>query len=294
MDSFALAEGNCLLGSESALEFAGAGGRFVARQALSVVLTGGGTTCRVNGDARSWRSVIRLEIGDQLDVAACDDGVYGYLHLVGGVQSPRILASCSTHAPSGLGWHPQVGDMLEPIDPHRVPIPCALPRPDYLDRRCFRIVDGPQSTLFSEQDRRNLVASRFAVSARRNRVGVGLEHDGACFEARSGRRLVSDAIVPGDIQIAADGRATVLLADGQPTGGYPRIATVISADLPALAQTPSHETIAFERISHDAAEAALLEFRSRLARLAAHVNRASLLDHDLISGVVRGDETDPD
>ena len=298
MDPFALAEGFALLGSDSALEFAGPGGRLKACEPVAFACTGGEARCQVNGRAYPWRSICTLERGDVLELGACHDGVYGYLHLAGGIDCPSVLGSKSTHLSSGIGWCPEPGSLLRPAKRDSRPVAAKLPRPDYLDTRQLRIVDAPQSGLFSERDRQVLTEVEFTISASRNRMGIALEMDGSGFLNESGRRIASDAIMQGDIQIAADGSATVLMADAQSMGGYPRIATVVSADLPALAQAPSGSRIRFERISHDAAEQSLLAFRKSIIQLSDLVSSKpqgtlddrDLLAADLISGVVRGDE----
>ena len=123
---------------------------------------------------------------------------------------------------------------------------------------------------------------------------MGLRLHGRKLNHSGGFDIISDAIAPGSIQIAGNGQPLVLLADRQTTGGYPKIATVISADLPALGRLPAGATIGFERITMPAAEALRRELfaeiegmQARLAPIAAGRERAvSLLQCNLISGVV--------
>jgi allophanate hydrolase len=118
----------------------------------------------------------------------------------------------------------------------------------------FRALPGPQNILFSEQESAAFFASQYTVSAQSDRMGMRLV--GRPFTHERGRDFVSDAVAPGSIQIPANGQPIVLLADRQTTGGYPKIATVISADLPALGCLAAGAKIAFEPVTLEAAETA--------------------------------------
>ena len=133
-------------------------------------------------------------------------------------------------------------------------------------------------------------------------MGIRLDHDGGSFDAVSGLTLASDAIVPGDIQVSGDGIATVLMADSQPVGGYPRIANVITADQHVLAQLPSGTVFRMERTQPRLAVEALRALERDIRGLAARLRPAvrdpsemqNLLGFSMISGVVRGDEDHED
>ncbi len=152
-----------------------------------------------------------------------------------------------------------------------------MPSPGYFAERVIRIVESPQSDLFSDADRKEITGREFTVSARRNRMGTGLESKDFAFEALAGLTLASDAIVPGDIQIAGDGSATVLMADSQPVGGYPRLATVITADQRKLAQIPSGERFRMQWISSAEAIEALRGLCRKKSEL---VNRLDTFKRD--------------
>ncbi len=155
----------------------------------------------------------------------------------------------------------------------------------------LRVIDGPQLNHFPEGEIAAFFAGQYAVRAG-DRMGLRLH--GRKLNHSGGFDIISDAIAPGSIQIAGNGQPLVLLADRQTTGGYPKIATVISADLPALGRLPAGATIGFERITMPAAEALRRELfaeiegmQARLAPIAAGRERAvNLLQCNLISGVV--------
>ena len=301
MDRFALAEGQAIMGNDAnaaALEMFAAGGLFRSEGQLTVATSGAEMEVEINGSRVPWRAAVELGHGDELRIGAASEGTYGYLHMAGGVDCPPVLGSRSAHAPSGLGWVPEPGQTLNPVSENSVRGCRSLDRPGYYSRRVIRILDGPQSGLFSERDRRALVSCQFSVSGRRNRMGMRLECRGGSFDAVSGLTITSDAIVPGDIQVSGDGVATVLMADSQPVGGYPRIANVITADQHVLAQFPSGTVFRMERTETRLAVGELMalerDVRGMATRLKPVVRNPSemgnLLEFSMISGVVRGDE----
>ena len=305
MDAYALAEGQALLGSgpdAAALELYALGGLFRCTGNLRIAASGGEMEFWVNGTAARWRKTIDLADGDMLRIGRSKQGVLGYLHLQGGIDSPAALGSRSTHLSSGLGWSPTAGDVLRPLSDGCGKHQAVIAESDYFQRRVIRVVDGPQTCLFLAKDRDALVSSDFVVSAKRDRMGIRLESETCRFDASAGLTLASDAIMPGDIQVSGDGIATVLMADSQPVGGYPRIANVITADQHVLAQFQPGTVFRFKRVSHDEAVAALKIFRRLIAGLPERVEPAirdpgtipDLLGYSMISGVVAGDEHDED
>src|SRR5262249_3336331 len=117
----------------------------------------------------------------------------------------------------------------------------------------FRAIAGPQLDHFSDAEIAAFFDSEYRICAGSNRMGMRLA--GRALVHARGFNITSDAIAPGSIQVPASGQPIVLLADRQTPGGYPKIATVISADLPALGRMPIGATIAFERVTVEAAQA---------------------------------------
>lgn len=305
MDQFALSEGRSLLSNPddaAALELMGGGGILQSIGSNLVACTGGEMAVTVNGQRKQWRHTVELADGDTLAIGAGLEGVFGYLRLPGGIDGPELLGSRSAHAQADLGGAPKAGETLLPLaEPETAP-GMEIPRPGYFSARVVRILEGAQSELFSDADLDMLCAAEFRVTNARNRVGMRLHCSAGEFGAELGKTIASDAIVVGDIQVAADGVAAVLLADCQPVSGYPRIATVISADLHTLAQMPTGTGFRMEKVSRERAFEALAELRSEIASLPARVapsvrNPADiddLLSYSLIACVVKGDEQDAD
>jgi len=158
-----------------------------------------------------------------------------------------------------------------------------------------RVIAGPQTDYFAESEMTGFFESQYVVGSGSNRQGMRLE--GRPIAHARGYNITSDGIAPGSIQVPGNGQPIAMLAERQTTGGYPKIATVISADLPALGRLPIGAKIRFAPVTIEAAQAARRELFAEIARLqdrigpvarsADSIDVAPLLyDYNLISGVV--------
>ena len=275
MDRFAFDEGLILLGNApdcAALEISGTEVRLVFRGGPArFALTGAVCEARRNRNPVRWRSSQQVADGDEIVVRPLTNGGFAYLHVDGGVNTPPVLGARSTHPRSGIGGFR--GRYLKPDD--HLPLsryrqgPCnqILPEPEYLDRRDIRFVWGPHADLYTERERKQFEATEFEISPQRDRMGARLASRRPALPAGRGLEGTSDAVVKGDIQVAGEGTPTVLLADHQPTGGYPRIATVISADFEACAQLPTGIPFRLVHVDQEDAREALVRHRAELGRL---------------------------
>lgn len=313
MDQHAWYEGVALLDQSvsdavtsryAAIEFSEYGGRFQCTGApLPLALSGAEFQAGIDGQPIRWHSTHLLQPGQVLEVGTIRSGCYGLLSVPGGFDVPLVLGSHSTHLRSGFGG--LNGRTLQPGDQLRIAgyadanpsVGLSLEQADYFGQRKIRVLWGPQARYFSEDTRQRFVATCFRISSHRDRMGARLHFDGEPFVSSLGLGGVSDAVCVGDIQITGDGQPAVLLADRQPTGGYPRIATVVTADIPAFVQIRPGEEFVFEPTDMHNAQQALLEFRKRVTRLRQQCRKrvrdpsevADLLAMQLISGVTRGD-----
>jgi biotin-dependent carboxylase-like uncharacterized protein len=245
---------------------------------------------------------VRLERGEVLRIAAPKPSAVLYLAVAGGFDVPPVLGSRSTYVKAGLGGFAgraiATGDLLalkEPQAPERTEQ--MLPRPDLSPPPRFRVVLGPQDDHFTQRGLTTLLQSTYTVSPLSDRMGMRLE--GPRLEHTKGFDIVSDGIAPGAIQVPGTGLPIVLLADRQSTGGYPKPAAVISADLPALGRLTPGQKVAFEAVTIEAAEAARAQLEADIAVLGAElrsvreeavVDERALLRANLVSGVVSARE----
>ena len=172
-----------------------------------------------------------------------------YVAVEGGFDIEPTLGSVSTDIRGGIGgWQGRAlaaGDRL-PLRLMRATErdECRIEGLDLKTPSVVRAIAGPQSDYFAEVEIAAFFASEYKVGAGSNRMGMRLE--GRPIAHVRGHNITSDAIAPGSVQVPGDGQPIVLLADRQTTGGYPKIATVISADLPALGRLPIGAKFRFE------------------------------------------------
>lgn len=282
MDVLSLAAANALVGNPPwtpALEFMFVGGEYeLEATAWHVAVTGGSFPVFRNGERVSAYRSVRLARGDVLRVGAAPDAVWGYVAAAGGFAVPRELGSASTHVRSGIGG--LAGRALEAGD--AVPLGrglsgCAQDGREsalYARRRpptdpAIRVVLGPQDDHFEPASLEAFLSEGFTVTHRMDRMGYHLLGPG--LSHARGADVVSDGVLAGSIQVPGSGQPIALLADCQPTGGYPKIATVLSADLGRLAQSRPGSTIRFRTVTVDEAHHARLGFLERIERLPRQV-----------------------
>jgi biotin-dependent carboxylase-like uncharacterized protein len=237
------------------LEFTRAGLDFaVIDGTIGVAADGGDFTAVVNDRQLGWPTRAVLRAGDRLSITPGQSGNYGYLRFDAELDLMPVLGSMSTNLTAGLGG--VAGRGLVPGD--RLTFGDKLPttrsphpQPAPIEDGPLRILWGLHADLFPAAIRQRFLTEAFTVSARLDRMGVGLDDPHRVFEGWTSLSLISDAIVPGDIQILGNGTPTVLMRDHQPVGGYPRIATILSADLDRFAQLRPGTAITFTAVSPD-------------------------------------------
>jgi biotin-dependent carboxylase-like uncharacterized protein len=245
----------------------------------------------------SMRSVL-VKRGEVVRVGSLTGGATLYVGIEGGLDIQPILGSVSTNIRVGTGgWQARAvvaGDWL-PL--------CRMRASDRDECRAvgiafrapsrIRAIPGPQDDYFAAAEIRKFFGSEYTVQSGSDRVGMRLQ--GPAIQHAKGFNIASDATAPGSIQVPGNGQPIVLMADRQTIGGYPKIATVISADLPELGRLSIGSKIRFEPVTLDAAQALRRDMLAYLASLRdciVSIDRASddvgplLFDHNLISGVV--------
>lgn len=259
LDTYALEAANRLVGNRpdsAGLEVTLRGPRLRAVADAIVAVTGADLGFQINGRATPMWEVVRVRPGDELSFSAPRLGYRAYVAVAGGIAVPSVLGSRSTYVRGNIGGvdgRPlRSGDTLAayPVEPGPLArVGLALP-PElrrFAKPQPVRVIIGPQEDAFSPLAVERLLGVPYRVSPRSDRMGYRLE--GLRLPYRDAVQHVSDGIAPGSIQVPADGRPIVLLADRQTTGGYPKIATVISADLDFLAQAWAGDRITFRRVS---------------------------------------------
>ena len=233
----------------TAIEFTAAGLTVEPDAAIRVAFAGGAFRASVNGKAKPWPGKSALKAGDRLDIAPGPAGNYGYLRFEREIDVPAVMASRATNLTVGLGG--LEGRALRAGDELRLGAPgTAVTAPsDTAGDGPIRVIWGLHADLFPSAIREAFLSTPFVISSKLDRMGARLDDRHAVFAGSKSLSLVSDAIVAGDIQILGDGTPIVLLRDHQPTGGYPRIATVTSADLDRFVQFRPGTSVTFQPVT---------------------------------------------
>lgn len=269
MDMGAFVRAGALAGTRagSGLEITTAGIVFTySGRTMSAGFSGGVFTLHINDAARDWDAAHRLSAGDTIAITPGAAGNYGYIRFGAEIDVPPLLGSRATNLIVGLGGLEgrslAAGDRLTlvPAEPEEVPPPAGTA----LSAEPIRFVWGIHADQFAPRVRSDFTDRVFAISAKLDRMGVRLSDAAGVFADARILSLVSDAIVPGDIQILGDGTPIVLMRDHQPTGGYPRIGTVIGADLDRFAQLRPGTEVRFAPVTVGKAHS-LLQPRSARA-----------------------------
>ena len=280
--------------ASSAIEISLAGATFCCVEApLTVALAGGAFDCHVNGASIPSACILTLQPGTTLNIKAGYSGAWCYLALGGSLDHAHTLGSIACHTRSGLG-----GRALTPGDRLRLAEPLfpqcatqALHAPWLMTHHePIRILPGPQDDYFSQETLDLLISSKWRLTTRSDRMAYELA--GPKLRHLCGHDIVSDGIVMGAIQITGSGAPFILMADYQPTGGYPKIATVISSDLGRLAQYRTDDTIEFTFIDHEEAVQArrlmqnMIALKATLLPLRGSLSQELLFNENLVDGVV--------
>ncbi len=300
-DRLALIEGAALLDQDvglGALEMAGAGGTFAFSHDGRIALTGAPMRALLDGRPLAWNASHGVGAGQRLELGGALKGVFAYLHLGGGIATPPVLGSRSCHLVAGLGEVLAAGAEL-PLGEDPKPGETGWRLQSVADRfsgGLVRVLPSAQTGLFGAAQIERFQSVTFTRAQRGNRQGVQLTCDGAPFAVAGQLRILSESMVPGDIQMTGEGRPFVLLPECQTTGGYPRIANVIPGDLPIVAQAAPGARLRFRFVSLEralAADQSPRQLWARLRRARVPLVRdphdiADLLAYQLISGVTAG------
>jgi 5-oxoprolinase (ATP-hydrolysing) subunit C len=271
MDRLALAAANVLVGNPpftAAIEIGPFGASFTARDgAVRVALSGAARDADIAKRPVAFDTSVTLADGESLTLGFARGGSFSYLAIEGGVQGEPMFGSLAVNARAGLGSpYPrplQAGDELHLADAsgaveRRIDLPAVADS-------SIRVVFGPQDDEFGDDMKKLFLDSEWKISATSDRMGYRLE--GPVIRHLHGHNIVSDGTVNGSIQVPGNGSPIVLMRDRGTSGGYPKIATVISADFGRFAQIPAGRSFRFKAIGMAEAQEALRNFVKEIATL---------------------------
>jgi antagonist of KipI len=279
MDTFALRMANLLVGNEegeAALEITLMGPRLEFEQDALIAICGADLSAKIDGvPARQWCPVY-IKKGSILSFGGCVFGCRAYLAVAGGFAVKEVLNSRSTYLRAEIGGY--FGRALQEGDELTIGLPAEWSGrkiqklaeqdagmsplgwgisvdvfPNYDTNPMIRVVRGAQFNCFEQESRDEFLSSPFKVLPQSDRMGYRLK--GPKLELSEPLEMISEAVASGTVQVPPEGQPIVLLADRQTAGGYPKIAQIISVDLPVIAQTKPGESLRFQIVSLEEAEA---------------------------------------
>lgn len=301
MDIFALRAANALLGNDdnaACIEATVLGPRIEFLANTQVAITGANVFPRVDKEPIPMWQAVPVSSGSRLEFRSPKDGMRAYLAVGGGIEVPQIMGSRATYVKAAIGGvdgRPiRAGDILNATASNAKPgvKARAMPAdkiPEYGTNHELRVVLGPQSDAFTQAGIATFLGSTYTVSINSDRMGYRLE--GEPVEHADGADVISDGTPLGTIQVPGDGQPIILLADRGTTGGYTKIATVISTDLSKVAQAMPGHTVTFASVSVEAAQAAYRAQEDLLEsiRSCAPPARLAVVIQDTISDILGSD-----
>lgn len=261
-------------------------------EALDLCIVAPGFRVSRYGSALPPACCVTLTPGEKLSVRAGESGAWAYLAFAGQIVAEPELGSLSMHVRTGVGGTGlKAGDRLTIETPRAAGGgPRALAAFREASAAPIRVVAGPQNDYFDAENFARFLEGPWILAARSDRMAYALE--GPRLQHAKGFNIVSDGIVFGAIQVPGDGWPFVQMADRAPTGGYPKIGTVIAADLGRLAQMRPGAALRFAAVDTAQAVEAWREARAAMEaagfaqQAAAELSSEALLAANLVGGVI--------
>ncbi len=287
MDRFAFAVANGLVQNpptEACLEITMYGLVIKALAPTTISMTGADMQVTYSGSrVGNWCS-LNLNPGDILEFQEAREGARAYLGIAGGIDCPIVLGSRSTYVKGrfgGIEGRPlRAGDIIRGTSEQHEELRLSQEKmPHYREQMTARVVLGPQDDHFTKEGISTFFSSEYVMTSASDRMGYRLS--GPEITHTSSADIISDGIPWGAIQVPGDRMPIIMMVDRQTTGGYPKIATAITADLPGLAQSKPGDTISFAEIEVKEARSVLLEYQENLSLIISSLKQQPELQADL-------------
>ena len=273
MDPRAMNIANILVGNddnEAVLECTMMGPQIRFDVSNVIAVTGGDLGASIDGQPIPTYRAVKVQAGQTLRFTGLRGGCRAFIAFAGGLDIPPVMGSRSTYMKAKIGGLEgrklQKDDVIGFRDPketiHNFDIrgftPEFVPRNEYT----LRVILGPQDDMFTDEGLKTFLSETYTVTPEFDRMGCRL--DGPVIAHKNGGDIISDGIAFGAIQVPSAGKPIIMLADRQTTGGYTKIANVITADFRILAQLKAGDKVRFEKTSIAAAQEALLAQRATM------------------------------
>ena len=278
MDSYALRVGNRLLGNEenkAGIEISTPGLSLEVLSRTVIAITGANFNPVINNSPAPMWEAIEVKKGDIISFHQIKNGCRSYLLVAGGINVPIVLGSKSTYIRGkigGLKGSPlkkadvinigKTNQELQNIIGRKV---ASIDIPDYHEENEIRVILGPQDDYFTKDGLHTFLNSFYEITVDSDRMGYRLK--GPKIKSKNGSDIITDGIPLGSIQVPQDGMPIIMLADRQTTGGYAKIATVISVDVDKFAQMKPGNKIKFTQVNLEEAHQFLGEREKKINKI---------------------------
>jgi biotin-dependent carboxylase-like uncharacterized protein len=283
MDTFSLAAANALVGNkpnDACLETTIIGPELLALTETQVAITGAAVSPKINGQDVSMWQTLNVKEGDVVSFSKTESGCRTYIAVRGGINTPLVLGSRSTYVRGGFGGingrQLRTGDIIEGFEAEPFDTMCKMPQelaPKFAHRFQAHAVLGPQVDMFTEEGVDTFFSSEYKVTPEADRMGYRLE--GPLIEHKGKADIVSDALLPGSVQVPKNGKPIVIMRDAQTTGGYPKIAVIVTPDVSLLGQAKPDDVVKFSEVTVSQAQERLHEYSTFINGLSRTLVKAA-------------------
>lgn len=284
IDSYAFLMANLLVGNQpndACLEITLQGPEIEFLHGSWIAITGANLSPTLNGeDITCWQTQ-RVQKGDILSFGHTQCGCRAYLAVRRGINVPVVMNSRSTFVRGGLGGMEgkplKRGDVVSGFKAENMKTTFTLPNdivPFYPNKLEVEVVLGPQSEYFTNEGLETFISSEFTVTTEFDRMGNRLE--GPIIKRVTVFDMVSDAILPGSIQVPSGGKPVVIMRDAQTTGGYPKIGVITTPDISLVGQAKPNDRIRFSKLSLSRAKIKYLKYLRNLQNIKSRLLKLKL------------------
>lgn len=263
MDTFSAVAANLLVGNSpngACLEITLIGPELGVLTKTHIAIAGGSASPKINGQNVPMWQTLEAREGDVISFDRIESGCRAYLSIRGGINTPSVLGSRSTYVRGRFGGidgrQLKTGDIIEIFYKPFLKAVYSMPDdlvPKYTSQFKVRAVLGPQACMFTDKGIYTFLSSRYKVTLEADRMGYRLE--GPQIEHKAKADIISDALLPGAVQVPKNGKPIIIMRDAQTTGGYPKIAVGITPDVSLLGQAKPNDIVEFSEIKMEQAHA---------------------------------------
>jgi biotin-dependent carboxylase-like uncharacterized protein len=283
MDLYSLKVANILVGNneeEACFEITLIGPELKFEGSTVISITGGNMSPMINGQMVDMWVPVKISDGDVLSFGPVKSGCRSYIAGAGGIDVPVLMGSKSTYVRGKIGGFEgrtlKVRDEIKtgeyknefPYNPVKLP-DCFTPV--YKSNINVRVVMGPQDDYFTQDGIDTFLNSEYKVTNKADRMGYRLS--GSKIAHKNGADIISDGIMIGSIQVPGDGAPIIMMVDRQTTGGYTKIATVITLDINYISQLKPGDSVTFQSITIEEAQKIYKEYMDSFSQIKSYIQK---------------------